>query len=82
MTIVTTAYAVDPSVTRRQKIESRIASRAAIAKARADAYNALDDLDAATTHNDALAAQDAIDDLNAALDAARAAIARAQGAAP
>jgi hypothetical protein len=26
MTIVTTAYAVDPSVTRRQKIESRIAS--------------------------------------------------------
>jgi len=28
MTIVTTAYAVDPSVTRRQKIENRIASRA------------------------------------------------------
>ena len=28
MPIVTTAYAVDPSVTRRQKIESRIASRA------------------------------------------------------
>ena len=28
MTIITTAYAVDPSVTRRQKIESRIASRA------------------------------------------------------
>jgi len=28
MTIVTTAYRVDPSVTRRQKIESRIASRA------------------------------------------------------
>ena len=28
MTIVTTAYAVDPSVTRRQMIETRIASRA------------------------------------------------------
>ena len=28
MTIITTAHAVDPSVTRRQKIESRIASRA------------------------------------------------------
>ena len=28
MPIITTAYAVDPSVTRRQKIESRIASRA------------------------------------------------------
>ena len=28
MPIVTTAHAVDPSVTRRQKIESRIASRA------------------------------------------------------
>jgi hypothetical protein len=55
-------------------------TRAAIAKARAAAYNALDDLDAATAHNDALAAQDAIDDLNAALDAARAALARATGA--
>ena len=28
MPIITTAHAVDPSVTRRQKIESRIASRA------------------------------------------------------
>jgi hypothetical protein len=28
MTIVTTSYAVDPSVTRRQKVEQRIASRA------------------------------------------------------
>ena len=28
MTIVTTAYAVDPSVTRRQRVEQRIASRA------------------------------------------------------
>lgn len=28
MPIVTTAYAVDPSVTRRQKVEQRIASRA------------------------------------------------------
>jgi hypothetical protein len=56
-------------------------TRAAIAKARADAYNALDDLDAATAHNDAFAAQDAIDALNAALDNARAAIARATGAA-
>ena len=56
-------------------------TRAAIAKARAAAYNALDDLDAATAHNDAFAAQDAIDALNAALDVARAAISRAQGAA-
>jgi hypothetical protein len=36
MTIVTTAYAVDPSVTRRQKIESRIASRAALLAAFSD----------------------------------------------
>ena len=55
-------------------------TRAAIAKARAAAYDALDDLDAATAHNDAIAAQDAIDALNAALDNARAAIATSTGA--
>jgi hypothetical protein len=31
MTIVTTAYAVDPSVTRRQKVERKIVSRAVTA---------------------------------------------------